>query len=222
MDKIKTLAIKRYMKKLTNNSIFAISLFAALISLAGNVNAQSSVTWDFSAVGRDYSLSGNITGTSNGDGSYKAISGNATFGSGYFAGAAATLFPIPTSNSTYAWAGNWFSGDKILPTTTLLDYNGINFSFNDNGKDSFIALYWNYPDNTFRALARYNDGTTYGTINIPSDLTVDPIIGGVMVPNLVGQASSFTLTQSIPEPSALSLLAIGLGGLALVRRRKQS
>jgi hypothetical protein len=27
---------------------------------------------------------------------------------------------------------------------------------------------------------------------------------------------------SVPEPSALSLLAIGLSGMALVRRRKQS
>lgn len=209
------------MKNLTNSSTFAISLFAALMSLAGNVNAQSSLTWNFSAVGRDYSLSGNLTGTSNGDGSYKAISGNATFGSGYFSGATATLFPIPNSDSVYVWAGNWWSGDKILPTTTLLDYDGINFSFNDNGQDSFISLYWNYPDNTYRALARYNDGTTFGTINIPSDLTTDPIIGGVIVPNDVGQTSSFTL-QLVPEPSALSLLAIGLSGLALVRRRKQS
>ena len=36
----------------------------------------------------------------------------------------------------------------------------------------------------------------------------------------VGIGSGYVLVTPVPEPSALSLLAIGLGGLAMVRRRK--
>jgi len=37
---------------------------------------------------------------------------------------------------------------------------------------------------------------------------------------ITGVTGSVTYTTSIPEPSALSLLAVGLGGLAMMRRRR--
>jgi PEP-CTERM motif len=191
---------------------------AGLSSFAGNAKAQSPLTWNFNAIGSDFSLSGTITGTSNGDGTYKAISGAATFGTGYFAGDVATLTSIPNTNSVYVWGANWWTGDKILPNTTLLDTNGINFDFSDNGQDTwmFLGLLTSVPSNSYSAMVKYNDGTAFGAPNISSDLV--PLNN-----NLVGETNvSFTLTQSVPEPSTYALFGIGAIGLLMVLRRKKT
>ena len=44
-------------------------------------------------------------------------------------------------------------------------------------------------------------------------------LSGLAAATTANEAISSTLT-SVPEPSALSLLAIGLGGLAMMRRRR--
>lgn len=45
-------------------------------------------------------------------------------------------------------------------------------------------------------------------------------VGDTTAPEYTTGALSMTLSGVVPEPSSLSLLAIGLGGLALVRRRR--
>ena len=192
-------------------TILALALVAGFIAFTSRTNAQTSpLTWNFSAVGSDYSLSGTITGVSNGDGSYKAVSGNAIFGSGYFAGITATLMSIPTADSVYVWGPNWWTGDKLLPSTTLLDGWGINFDFQDSGKDTWFSI-WSSPPNYY-AEVKYNDGTAFGAPNINSRLN----------PNITldGETSSFTLTQAVPEPSTYALFGLGALALVVAYRRK--
>lgn len=62
------------------------------------------------------------------------------------------------------------------------------------------------------------DGTRPGT-GVSTPITVTLGGGATPTPNMVGLAS-FAVTDPVPEPSSIALGLLGLGAIALIRRRK--
>ena len=81
-----------------------------------------------------------------------------------------------------------------------------------------------YTDNTFTSSKGFlYDGTNWTLLEMPgaTSTRANGIDGNTIVGDYTdsnGVINGFILT--IPEPSALSLLAVGLGGLAMMRRRR--
>lgn len=131
-------------------------------------------------------------------------------------------------NTTYG-AGNWQGSFRALNDWKIGSDDGLtfadlsSFTYVGNGADGSAANYG--------AAARiFGDGIADGMV--VQTLSLNPgsyslFVGGAQYYDLMnsgGDATgsygfSVTLT-TIPEPSAFSLLAVGLGGLALVRRRR--
>ena len=77
------------------------------------------------------------------------------------------------------------------------------------------------------------DSSGYGYLNYTSSLNQSGLagwgidnnfatwtVGDTTAPEYTTGALSMTLSGVVPEPSSLSLLAVGLGGLAMIRRRR--
>ena len=81
-----------------------------------------------------------------------------------------------------------------------------------------------YTDNTYTSSKGFlYDGTNWTLLEMPgaTSTRANGIDGNTIVGDYTdssGGINGFILT--IPEPSALSLLAVSLGGLAMIRRRR--
>lgn len=95
--------------------------------------------------------------------------------------------------------------DSLASVTPYLITFQLASQLNLNAGTYFISI-WNDDGNQMQ----WHRSTSIST----ADITVQSN------PSVVGPNAAPVLTISVPEPSALSLLAIGLGGLAILRRRR--
>jgi hypothetical protein len=138
--------------------------------------------------------------------------------------------PISASylNTTYG-AGNWQGSFRALNDWKIGNDDGLSFAdlssftYVGNGADGSAANYGAAAGISGDGIA---DGMVVQTLSLnPGSYSL--FVGGAQYYDLLntgGDATgsygfSVTLT-TIPEPSALSLLAVGLGGLAMMRRRR--
>jgi hypothetical protein len=174
-----------------------------------------------------YGIDGNNIVGSNGssfllnNGQYELF--NSPFNPGQYSGSGATGI----SGSTivgYAWGSNPENGYiKNGSNFTLLEMPG---AYMTNPQDiqgnSVVGVV--YTDNTYTSSKGFlYDGTNWTLLEMPgaTSTRANGIDGNTIVGDYTdssGGINGFILT--IPEPSALSLLAVSLGGLAMIRRRR--
>ena len=199
----------------TKKTILAFAIGAGLSLFAGNAKAVTLLDFDFSVYGGTYSGGNNPSMTGK------------VFGLQDNASSSATSISILTLNgvdvnvqfmpSHVLSPNNWFTvvnGSvtdlKILAqrlgSTIFISPNPPGYNIIPDTGYTREFLYLNYNGLTAAGLdtrtyswnAAYNTSTSYYTAN--SAITFTP--------------------ASVPEPSALSLIVVGLSGLALIRRRK--
>ena len=191
-----------------NKTTFALAFFALMTCFSQNAKAQSLLDFDFYSTGGTVgeSMTGRIFG----------LSDNST--------------STPSSVALFTING-------VTVNTIFSAYNTIyrNFTVNDG---QITGANFN---NQIRGTSRIVNGSMVqtaipGTVYYFENLTLGyagqnhadffPVSGDYQNPPLVYRnnagfsAVTYTQVASVPEPSALSLLAIGLGGLAMARRRK--
>jgi hypothetical protein len=185
----------------------ALAFFALMTCFSQNAKAQSLLDFDFystkgttseSMTGRIFGLSDNSTSTPS----------------------SVALFTI--------------NGVTVNTIFSVYDSYSV-FTVNDGqitGADYSNAIF----GKSKRKNGTWVETAIPGTVYFMEELTLGyagqnhanffPVSGDYQNPPLVYvnnagfSAVTYTQVASVPEPSALSLLAIGLGGLALVRRRK--
>jgi len=174
-----------------------------------------------------YGIDGNNIVGSNGssfllnNGQYDFF--NSPLNSGQYSGSGATGI----SGSTvvgYAWGSNPINGYiKIGSNFSLLEMPGARSTEPQDIQGNLIVGVV-YMDNTYTSSKGFlYDGTNWTLLEMPgaTSTRANGIDGNTIVGDYVdsnGGTNGFILT--IPEPSAVSLLAIGLGGLAILRRRR--
>ena len=103
----------------------------ALTTLIAAVSAQAQ-TFSFTADGADFSIAGSFVTTGNGDGSYTAVSGSATFSSlSDFSGDTLTLTPNPNAPAPELLTTDWSIDNQLITEGGLVSTNGVNFGFSD-------------------------------------------------------------------------------------------
>ena len=100
--------------------------------------------------------------------------------------------------ATFAYTGATFLNGNLLQNNAL------------NGTDNYVAFRFLGSDSQY-----YYGWLQFELNQLVSGQTAVKFIGGVIESNA---GTSFNATSSVPEPSALSLLAVGLGGLVALRR----
>jgi hypothetical protein len=157
-------------------------------------------------------------------------------------GNAGGVFSIPYN---YAWnSGYAFSVGESVGLGAGISSNAVQtFTFSQNISNPYLIFNWidvgtsfNFGSNSFTFLGSAN-ATSSGNLitvgagsgNLESDGFLIRLNGAFGPSNPLTftfqNTTSFVQTvgatvATVPEPSALSLLAVGLGGLALVRRRR--
>jgi len=191
-----------------NKSTFALAFFALMMCFSQNAKAQSLLDFDF------YSTTGTTSASMSGR--IFGLSDNSTS-----TPSSVTLFTI--------------NGVTVNTIFSVYDTPARNFTV-DNGQ--ITAANFNI---TMRGTSRFENGRPVQTAIPGTDYysqllklgyagqngaVFSPVFGDNETPRLAYvnntgfSAVTYTQAASVPEPSSFSLLAIGLGGLALVRRRK--
>ena len=92
--------------------------------------------------------------------------------------------------------------------------SGIGFRLDDGAVGDLPSLYGNFD--AWNLMGPFSQTGFVGPADIALDLDMGTSMGNLRITGLSG---NLTVT-TVPEPSALSLLAVGLGGLAILRRRR--
>jgi hypothetical protein len=191
-----------------NKTTFALAFFALMMCFSQNAKAQSLIDFDFySTKGTtSESMTGRIFGLS--DNSTSTPSSVALF----------TINGVTVNTIFSAW-------DSIYRNFTVDNgqITGANFNITMIGESRFeneIMVETAIPgtDYYFQNLKLGYAGQNAANFFPVSEDYETPFL--VYVNNAGFSAVTYTQAASVPEPSSFSLLAIGLGGLALVRRRK--
>ena len=190
-------------------NMLALAVVAGLTLFAGNAKT-SQITYNLNVLGADFSFAATLQASNNGDGSFTAVSGSGQFGnSGLFANDLITLTPNSNAPSVIniitPGEMDWFYDNQLYPDTTLLNYNGLSFSFSDSGTNWYLCPYLS---------------STGPNIYLTSVLTQNGMLLSGSSALSYGEISIITLTEPVPEPSIYALL--GMGALALINayRRK--
>jgi hypothetical protein len=198
------------------NTILAFVIGAGLSLFAGNAKAVTLLDFDFSVYGGTYNGGNNPSMT----GKVFGLQDNAT--------SSATFISILTMNGVdvnvqfmpsdvFLPGYDWFTvaNGSVTDLKILAQRYGTVF-FNDDGPSSYDTI----PGSAYtREILYLNlDGLTAAGLDTRT-YSVGEIYNTSTSYYTANSAITFT-PASVPEPSALSLLAVGLGGLALIRRRK--
>ena len=173
-----------------------------------------------------YGIDGNNIVGSNGssfllkNGQYDFF--NSPFNTGPNAGSGATGI---SGNKIvgYTWGGSQDGYIKDDSSFTLLKMPGA-YAISPDDIDGNLIVGTIYMDNNYQSSKGFlYDGVNWTVLEMPGAISTrangidgNTIVGDYRDSN--GGINGFILT--IPEPSALSLLAIGLSGLAMMRRRR--
>ena len=148
---------------------------------------------------------------------------NSPYNSGPYSGSGATGIS-GTTIVGYAWGSSPENGYiKTGSNYSLLQMPGAYITQPQDIQGNLIVGYV-YMDNTYTSPKGFlYDGSNWTLLEMPgaTSTRANGIDGNTIVGDYVdsnGGTNGFVLT--IPEPSALSLLAIGLGGLSILRRRR--
>jgi hypothetical protein len=191
-----------------NKSTFALAFFALMMCFSQNAKAQSLLDFDFystegttseSMTGRIFGLSDNSTSTPSSVALF-TING----------------VTVNTIFSVYDSIYRNFTVDngQITAANFNITMRGTSRTVNGRRVQTAIPGTDYYIQNLKFGYAGQNGANFFP---VPEDYET-PIL--VYVNNAGFSAVTYTQVASVPEPSSFSLLAIGLGGLALVRRRK--
>jgi photosystem II stability/assembly factor-like uncharacterized protein len=139
---------------------------------------------------------------------------------------------VLTPPSSYSWEAATWTGSKFyvgglfgsgvwesLDGDTWAKSSDGNFSWNIESMVTVGGKTWMVGDNTY-VFSKTNDGNWIEEYlaNNGSEFFMDVNYSGNNL--IVAGFNNNVLSTVIPEPSALSLLAIGLSGLAMMRRRR--
>ena len=93
--------------------------------------------------------------------------------------------------------------------------SGLAFRLDDGAVGALPSLYGNF--NAWNLMGPFSRTGFVGPSDTPLNVDMGTSMGNLRITGLSG---NLTYTTELPEPSALSLLAVGLGGLAMIRRRR--
>jgi hypothetical protein len=138
----------------------------------------------------------------------------------------ATDASVLLDSSTYPLAlgpGTIISGSSAIGfSATNLSLNGEKYGYApygnfSNNKPGYLGFYYTDSDGVHSGFAEVNTyvGSGYPTKFEVVDYGYDPIAGGSIETPALAPAADFTT----PEPSSLSLLAMGAAGVEALRRR---
>ena len=103
--------------------------------------------------------------------------------------------------ASFAYTGATFLNGNLLQNNAL------------NGTDNYVAFRFEGSDFQY-----YYGWLQFELNQLASGQTAVRFLGGVIESNAGTSFNATSSTSSVPEPSALSLLAVGLGGMVALRR----
>ena len=147
------------------------------------------------------------------------VDGSSNTSSGSTNGVPWSTTTIVQSEAIRVLAGSGFVSYQLTPDTTLTavesggdwQFNGNNVNVNYTLPSMVIMNFADTSEVRFQFEAPYSKDAN------------DPVatyLDGDMTYITADQLATFQSPAGVPEPSALSLLSVGLGGLVLVRRRR--
>ena len=167
--------------RLSPYATLLLLIFFPALGQAGNI------VFDFTDSGSGFTITGTLTATDNGDGSFTAISGTGVWDSlSPFPNEVITLSPNPNGTGTYSTPDGAFVIDnQLFPgQANLLDFYGLWFTFPGHGLNIFGspgAPYhtWTYNGSTYDF---GNDNSTFALSASPEPSTLVLLVsGGLLV-----------------------------------------
>jgi len=122
----------------------------------------------------------------------------------------------PTTLSQSGLGNGRFNGNPLPNNFAISNNTGQTIAFQVRAWSTFAGATYEAALGRTDLLTRYLGASTIGEVTPATGLTPTPALFGTAP----GQVLGFQLTPVIPEPSSIALGLLGLGAIALFRRRK--